>query len=43
VPLFDSVISWVLGFGDAARVLEPRELRDSVVAKMRAALARYSA
>jgi predicted DNA-binding transcriptional regulator YafY len=43
VPLFDSVVSWVLGFGDAARVLEPKELRDSVIAKMRAALDRYRA
>jgi predicted DNA-binding transcriptional regulator YafY len=43
VPLFDSVVTWVLGFGDAARVVEPRELRDAVVAKMRAALERYGA
>lgn len=41
VPLFDSVASWVLGFGDAARVLEPPELRAAVIAKMRAALERY--
>ncbi len=43
VPLFDSVAAWVLGFGDAARVLEPPELRAAVIAKMRAALVRYGA
>jgi predicted DNA-binding transcriptional regulator YafY len=43
VPLFDSVVAWVLGFGDAARVLEPPELRDSVLAKMRSGLLRYGA
>lgn len=43
VPLFESVVAWVLGFGDAARVLEPPDLRTAVLAKMRAALERYKA
>lgn len=43
VPLFDSVLAWVLGFGDAARVLEPPELRATVIAKLRAAFDRYGA
>jgi predicted DNA-binding transcriptional regulator YafY len=37
------VVAWVLGFGDAARVLEPPDLRTAVLAKMRAALERYKA
>jgi predicted DNA-binding transcriptional regulator YafY len=41
VPLFDTVTSWVLGFGDAAKVIEPRELRDRVVDKLRGALGSY--
>jgi predicted DNA-binding transcriptional regulator YafY len=41
VPLFDAVTSWVLGFGDAAKVIEPRELRDRVVDKLRGALGGY--
>jgi predicted DNA-binding transcriptional regulator YafY len=41
VPLFDSVATWVLGFGDAAKVIEPRELRDAVVDKLRGALRGY--
>ena len=32
---------WVLGYGGAARVLEPRELRESVAAKLRAGAERY--
>jgi predicted DNA-binding transcriptional regulator YafY len=31
----------VLGFGAAARVLEPRELADDVAAELRRAAARY--
>jgi predicted DNA-binding transcriptional regulator YafY len=32
---------WVLGYAGAARVLEPRELRESVAAKLRAGAAAY--
>jgi proteasome accessory factor B len=32
---------WILGYGGAARVLEPRELRQSVAAKLRAGAAAY--
>jgi predicted DNA-binding transcriptional regulator YafY len=32
---------WVLGYGGAARVIEPRELRESVAAKLRAGAAAY--
>jgi predicted DNA-binding transcriptional regulator YafY len=39
----DSVLTWVLGFGAAARVIEPPELAAAAVATLRAALARYSA
>jgi predicted DNA-binding transcriptional regulator YafY len=41
VPLFDAVTSWVLGFGDAARVIEPRELEEAVVKGLRGALVAY--
>jgi predicted DNA-binding transcriptional regulator YafY len=34
--------SWVLSFGAAARVLEPRELADDVAAELRRALGRYA-
>jgi predicted DNA-binding transcriptional regulator YafY len=36
-----AVRAWVLGFGAAARVLEPRELADDVAAELRRALGRY--
>lgn len=35
------VVSWVLGFGKEARILEPAALRDSVEAELAAALAQY--
>jgi predicted DNA-binding transcriptional regulator YafY len=35
------VRSWVLGFGSAARVLEPRELADAIAAELRRAATRY--
>jgi predicted DNA-binding transcriptional regulator YafY len=41
VPLFESVTSWVLSFGGAARVIEPRELEKSVQSRLEAALAAY--
>jgi predicted DNA-binding transcriptional regulator YafY len=41
VPLFEAVTSWILGFGDAARVIEPRELEESVVKRLRGALVAY--
>lgn len=41
VPLFDTVTAWVLGFGDAAKVIEPLELRHTVIAKLRSALGGY--
>jgi predicted DNA-binding transcriptional regulator YafY len=41
VPLFESVAAWVLGFGDAAKVIEPKELRNAVVDKLRGALGGY--
>jgi len=37
-----AVRAWVLGFGAAARVLEPRELADEVAAELRRALGRYA-
>jgi predicted DNA-binding transcriptional regulator YafY len=37
-----AVRAWVLGFGAAARVLEPRELADDVAAELRRALGRYA-
>ncbi len=33
---------WVLGYGDAAEVLAPKELRESVAAKLRAGAGRYA-
>lgn len=36
------VAGWVLGFADKARVLEPPELVERVVAELRGALARYA-
>ena len=36
-----AVRAWILGFGAAARVLEPRELADEVVEELRRAVARY--
>jgi predicted DNA-binding transcriptional regulator YafY len=41
VPAFESLVSWVLGFGDAATVIEPKELRDAVIDKLRGALMGY--
>jgi predicted DNA-binding transcriptional regulator YafY len=37
-----AVRAWVLGFGAAARVLEPRELADEVAVELRRALGRYA-
>lgn len=37
------IVSWVLGFGDQAEVLEPQTLRDQVAAELRRASARYAA
>lgn len=34
-------IAWILGFGSAAEVLEPPELRTEIIARVRAALANY--
>ena len=34
--------AWLLGFGSAARVLEPQELVDDVAAELRRAAARYA-
>jgi hypothetical protein len=36
------VRSWVLGFGGAARVLEPRELAEELGQELSRAAARYS-
>jgi proteasome accessory factor B len=35
------VISWVLGFGDKARVLEPAELRTEIASELRRAASQY--
>jgi predicted DNA-binding transcriptional regulator YafY len=40
--VLSAVRAWVLGFGAAARVLEPRELADEVAAELRRALGRYA-
>ena len=44
VPLVnvDAFVGWVLSFGDAATVVEPRELVDQVAAILRRAAARYA-
>jgi predicted DNA-binding transcriptional regulator YafY len=39
--LFERLRTWVLSFGAAARVLEPRQLADDVAAELRRAAARY--
>lgn len=41
VPSLDEVRAWVLGFGGAARVIEPEELAHDVVRELRRALSRY--
>ena len=41
VPSLEEVTRWVLGFGSAARVIEPIELRDAVVRELRSGLTRY--
>jgi len=41
--LFDRVRTWLLGFGAAARVLEPRELADEIAREVRRAAERYGA
>jgi predicted DNA-binding transcriptional regulator YafY len=33
--------SWILGFGSAARVLEPRELAEEIAGELRSAADRY--
>lgn len=47
VPASDEVVArvraWVLGFGAAARVLEPKELADEVALELRRAASRYGA
>lgn len=42
VPLSEGLIAWVLSFGPAARVVEPRELTSVLAERLRDALARYS-
>jgi predicted DNA-binding transcriptional regulator YafY len=37
------VRAWVLGFGSAAHVLEPKELADEVALELRRAASRYGA
>lgn len=39
--LFERVKAWVLSFGSAARVLEPRQLADDMASELRRAAARY--
>jgi predicted DNA-binding transcriptional regulator YafY len=39
--VLSEVRSWLLGFGAAARVVEPRELADSIAHELRRAAARY--
>jgi predicted DNA-binding transcriptional regulator YafY len=39
--VMDRVRSWLLGFGAAARVLEPRELADEIARELRRAVSRY--
>jgi len=39
--VLSEVRSWLLGFGAAARVIEPRELADSIAHELRRAAARY--
>ena len=34
-------VAWILGFGSAAEVLEPLELRNEIIARVKAALANY--
>jgi predicted DNA-binding transcriptional regulator YafY len=41
--VLERVVRWVLGFGAAAQVLEPRELAAHVAAELRRAAARYEA
>ena len=36
------VRSWVLSFGDTARVVEPKELADDIAKELRAAAALYA-
>lgn len=43
VPHIDAVVGWVLGFGDAARVIEPPELALRVRSALDRALAKYRA
>lgn len=33
---------WILGYGDQAEVLEPKELRELVATRLKAAAERYS-
>jgi predicted DNA-binding transcriptional regulator YafY len=35
------VVSWVLGFGDKARVVEPKGLRDQIAGELASAAAAY--
>jgi predicted DNA-binding transcriptional regulator YafY len=41
VPSLEEMTRWVLGFGSAARVIEPVELRDAVVRELKSGLLRY--
>lgn len=42
VPINYEVISWILGFGSAAKVLVPESLRDYIETELRASLAEYN-
>lgn len=42
LPLTEGLVAWVLGFGAAARVVEPDELRDAVIERLESALGRYA-
>jgi predicted DNA-binding transcriptional regulator YafY len=41
VPSLEEAAMWVLGFGAAARVVEPPELRDLVMRELKGAMGRY--
>ncbi len=42
VPITYEIISWILGFGSSAEVLEPRELRQRILEELRAAARSYT-
>ena len=41
VPINYEIVSWILGFGSAAEVIQPDSLRDRIMAELHTSAMRY--